>query len=49
MRGCDGKLCYIEKERGNVWKDFLERIMNAEDDWTHTVEGDAVECPLDCK
>ena len=28
MRGSDGKLCFCEKERGKVWKDFMERIMN---------------------
>ena len=28
MRGSDGKLCFSEKERGNVWKDYVERIMN---------------------
>ena len=27
MRGCDGKLCFDEKERGNVWKDYMVRIM----------------------
>ena len=41
MRGSDGKLCFSEKERGNVWKDYMERIMNAENDWDHNVEGDA--------
>ena len=32
MRGSDGKLCFSEKERGNVWKDYMERIMNEEND-----------------
>ena len=32
MRGCDGKLCFSEKERGKVWKDYMERIMNEEND-----------------
>ena len=30
MRGSDGKLCFSEKERGNVWKDHMERIMDEE-------------------
>ena len=25
MRGSDGKLCFSEKERGIVWKDYMER------------------------
>ena len=33
MRGSDGKLCLSEKERGKVWKDFMELIMNEEIDW----------------
>ena len=44
-RGSDGKLCFSEKERGKVWKDYKERIMNEENDWDH-VEGDAVEGPV---
>ena len=43
MRGSDGKLCFGEKERCNVWKDYLERITNEEIDWDHNVEGDTVE------
>ena len=48
MRGSDGKLCFSEKERGNVWKDYMERIMNEENDWDRNVEGDAVEGPVVC-
>ena len=28
--GSDGKLCFCEKERGKVWKDYMERMMNEE-------------------
>ena len=41
-----GKLCFSEKERCKVWKDYMERIMNEEIDWYHNVEGDAVEGPV---
>ena len=47
MRGSDGKLCFNEKEKGKVWKDYMERIMNLENDLDH-VEGDAVEGPVVC-
>ena len=30
MRGSDGKLSLSEKERGKVWKDYMERNMNEE-------------------
>ena len=48
MRGSDGMLCFSEKERGKVWKDYMERIMNEENDLDHDVEGDAVERPVVC-
>ena len=48
MSGSDGKLCFSEKERGIVWKDYMERIMNEESDWDHNVEGGAVEGPVVC-
>ena len=28
MRGSGGKLYFSEKERGNFWKYYMERIMN---------------------
>ena len=28
MRGIDGMLCFIKKERGKAWKDCMEIIMN---------------------
>ena len=41
VRGSDGKLCFSEKGRGKIRKDYMERIMNEENDWDHNVEGDA--------
>ena len=48
MRGSGGKLCFSETERGKVWKDYMERTMNEENDWDRNVEGDAVEGPVVC-
>ena len=48
MRRSDGKLCFSEKEQGNVLKDYMERIMIKEIDWDNNVEGDAVEGPIVC-
>ena len=42
MRGSDRKLCFSEKERGNVRKDYIERIMAEENDLDHNVDGNAV-------
>ena len=48
MRASNRKLCFIENERGKVWKDYMERITNKENDWDHNVEGDAVKGSLVC-
>ena len=48
MWGNNGKLCFCEEERGKVWKDYMERIINEENDWDHNVERDAVEVPAVC-
>ena len=32
LGGSDGKLCFSENERGEVWKDCMEGIMNEEND-----------------
>ena len=44
----DGMLFFSEEERGKVWKDYMKRIMNEENDWDHNMEGDAVEGHVDC-
>ena len=46
MRGSDGKLCFSEKERGKVWMDYLESIMNKENDWDNNA-GDVMGGPAD--
>ena len=48
MRASDEMLCFSDKERGIVWKDYMKRIMNEVYDWDRNVEGDAVECPVVC-
>ena len=48
IRGMDEKLCFSEKERGKVGKDYMERIMSEENDWDHDVEVEAVEGPVVC-
>ena len=48
MRGSNEKLCFSENERGKLWKDYMERIINEENDWDHNVEGGAVEGPVVC-
>ena len=48
MRVSDGRLCFGEKEGGKVWKNYMDRIMNEDNDWYQNVEGVAVEGPVVC-
>ena len=43
MRGIDGRLDFSEKDRGKVWKDHMERIMNEENEWDQNVKAKLVE------
>ena len=42
------KQWFSEKERGEVWKDYMEKIMYEENYWDQHVEGDAVDGPVVC-
>ena len=44
MRGSDGQLCFGKKETYKVWKDYIDRIMNEENDCDNNAEGDAADC-----
>ena len=33
MRGVDGRLNFSKKDRGRVWEEHMERIMNGENEW----------------
>ena len=48
MRGSNGKLWFSEKERGKVWKGYMKRNMNEDNDLDHNVEGDVVEGTVVC-
>ena len=48
MKGSDRKLCFSEKKRSTVQKDYMERTINEENDWERNVQGYAVEGPIVC-
>ena len=48
MRGSYGKLGFSEKERGKVWKDYMKKIIDEENEWDHNVEGDTVQGRVVC-
>ena len=47
MKDKDGRLVVSEKDRGKLWKDHMEKIMNVENKWDQMAEADMVERPLE--
>ena len=43
----DGRLTVSEKDRGKLWKEHLEKMMNVENEWDQMVEADMVEGPVE--
>ena len=43
MRGSDGRLNFSEKDRGRVWKEHMDQIMNKENEWDQNVQADLVD------
>ena len=47
MKHKDGRLVVSEKDRGKLWKEHMEKIMNVENEWDQMVEVDMVEGPVE--
>ena len=47
MRQSNGWLNFSEKDRGKVWKEHMERIMNQENEWDQNVKAELVERPVE--
>ena len=45
MRSRDGRLNFSKKDRGKVWKEHMERIMNEKNEWHQNVKAELVEGP----
>ena len=45
--GSDLRLNFSKKDRGRVWKEHMERIMNEENEWDQNVQADLVEGPVE--
>ena len=47
MKDKDGRLVVCEKDRGKLWKDHMEKIMNVENEWDQMAKADMVEGPVE--
>ena len=43
----DGRLVVSEKDRGKLWKEHMEKIMNVENEWDQMANADMVEGPVE--
>ena len=43
----EGGRCVRGNDRGRVWKEHMERIMNEENEWDQNVQADLVEGPVE--
>ena len=43
LRGGDGRSGFIEEDRAKIWKEYMKKIINEENEWEHMVETDLVE------
>ena len=41
------RLNFSEKDRGKVWKEHMERIMNEENEWDQKVKAELVKEPVE--
>ena len=46
LRGREGRFGFIEEDRAKRWKEHIEKTMNEENEWEHTVKTDVVEIPV---
>ena len=47
MKDKDGRLVVSKKDRGKLWKERMEKIMNVENEWDQMVEVGMVERPVE--
>ena len=43
----DGRIVMNEKDRGKLWKEHMEKILNVENEWYQMAEADMVEGPVE--
>ena len=43
----NGRLVVSEKDRGKLWKDHMEKVMDVENEWDQMAEADMVEGPVE--
>ena len=48
MKGASGKVIVDEKGIKDSWKEYMEKLMNEENEWDHKILAEVKERPADC-
>jgi len=48
LKAVSGKLIVDEKGIKDSWKEFMEKLMNEENEWDHGISAEVKEGPADC-
>jgi len=48
IKGASGKVIVDDKGIKNLWKEYMEKLMNEENEWDHKISAEVKEGPADC-
>jgi len=48
LKGVSGNVIVDEKAFKDSWKEYMEKLMNEENDWDHRISAGVKERPADC-
>jgi len=48
LKGVSGKVIVDEKGIKDSWKEYMEKLMNEENEWDHRILAEVKELPEDC-
>jgi len=48
IKGASGKVIVDDKGIKDSWKEYMEKLMNEENDWDHKISAEVKEGPADC-
>jgi len=48
LKGVSGKVIVVDKGIKGSWKEYMEKLMNEENEWDHGISAEVKEGPADC-
>ena len=48
IKGASGKVIVDDKGMKDCWKEYMEKLMNEENEWDHKISAEVKEGPADC-